>query len=506
MDTASSEDAITSCECQKDDTEPESERVPEASSPILDTATLAASEIQNTGQYDRLWGTYVPMYPAARISMMNEFDMTRCTDETQTRQSPFLGQEQTGISQAQIGSETGYTIAELLDYETLPQVLHVTQGHKGGSEQESLTEGDIVLSYCMIARDVVLAESKTGIRFTIPIKSQHKFFLVQDNIKSFADVQQLSLQFSHCSTVTDLAKLPQLPRVARTTSASKGLTPDASVEKGMILFLEAVAKREGRVTLVTRDLNGDERYLREKCKGEFQLRPRDTWLFIEEIVQHSSLPTKVFLANHQMLADSDTMGASTLLDEDCTLRCQPFTLLCATKQTYLAISKHNKSTDAPFNPELVLEVPTTLSIRVKCIPLAEEKQEKSLLHLAKTVYESIHLCPGQLVSESSLTMTEADHKLRELLYLTTFGHNTVEQIRLMVGGRPKVRLPIAVPVTRKKAKHKLRSQDNALTEQDVKGTISKLKNDIRKLETLVGECKDRLHRLELKLQADNVST
>ena len=515
MDRFDIEDAITSCERQKDITEPESERVPESISAIHHTATLATGEIPNICD---TWGGYVPMYSAARISMLNIYDRPRTSGETQVRENQ-LGHslwasssfdrlyDETGMDKTQIGSETGYTIAELLDYETLPQVLHITQGHKGGSEQESLTEGDIVSSYCLITRDVVLAESKAGIKFTIPIKSQHKFLLVPDNTRNFADVLRSSSQFSHCNTVADLAKLPQLPRVVRTKTASKGSTPDASVEKGMILLLQAVAAREGRVTLVARDLYGDERHLREKCKAEFDLRPRDTWLLIEEIVQHSSLPTKVFLVNHQMLADSDAVGASTLPDDDYTLRCQPLTLLCATKQTYLVVSKHNKSTEAPINSDLLLEVPTTLSIRVKCIPLVEEKQEKSLLQLAKTVHEHIQLSPGQLIMESSAIMAEEDHKLQELLYLTTYGHNTVEQIRLMVGGRPKVRLPLqdplAVPVMQRKVKHKITSQDNALTEQDVRDTIRQLKTDIRKLEALVGECKDKLHRLELSLQAGN---
>lgn len=507
MDTASSKDNATRCECQKAITEPESECVPEAS-PSIRHAT-------NTVHYNSS-DAYVPMQSSG--GHLSAFGKANKTDDQEAeicggqvsgpptrvsllQDNPY---EQISICKAQKCPEIGYSIAELLENETMPQVLHVTQGHAGGSEQESLIEGDVVLSHCLIAREVVIAESKTGVQFTIPLKSHHKFFLVQENISTFADVWKMSSQFTHCNTATDLAKLPQLPRVVKATSASKGKTPYESVEKGMILILQAVAERDGKIALVAKDLNGDERCLREKCKGGFELRPRDTWLHIEEIVQHSSLPTKVFLANHQMIADFDTAGDPTLLKEHCTLQCQPFTLLRETKQTYLVMSKHNKSIDSAFTSELVLEVPTTVNIRVKCMPLTDEKQEKSLLQVAKKVYEHIQLCPGQLVLDNSLAMTEAEHRLQELLYLTTFSQDTVEQIRLMAGGKPKVRLSAsALPAARKRLKKK--SQDYGLMEQDVEGTLIQIKTDIRNLEAMLRECKDRLHRLEMNLQAGNTN-
>ena len=506
MDTASSKDNATHCGCQKGITEPESKCVPEAR-PHIRCAT-------NTVQYNSS-EAYVPMHCSA--GHLSTFEKANKTDEQEveicTRQASRLSKrvslqpdcpyEQISICKAWKSTEIGYSIAELLENETLPQVLHVTHGHTGSSEQESLIEGDVVLSHCLIAREVVIAESRTGVHFTVPLKSHHKFFLVQDNVNTFADVWKVCSQFAHCSTATDLAKLPQLPRVVKVTSASKGKTPYESVEKGMLLLLQAVAERDGKIALVAKDLNGDERCLSEKCKGGFELRPRDTWLHIEEIVQHSPLPTKVFLANHQMIADSNT-GDPALLDEHCTLQCQPFTLLHKTKQTYLVVSKHNKSIDSAFTSELVLEVPTTLNIRLKCIPLTDKKQEKSLLQVAKKVYEHIQLCPGQLVLDNSLAMTEAEHKLQELLYLTTFSQDTVEQIRLMAGGKPKVRLPAsALPAARKKLKKK--SQGFGLMEQDVEGTITQIKTDIRNLEAMLTECKDRLHRLEMNLQAGDAN-
>lgn len=516
MDRASSKDNVTSCEYLKDITEPESECVPYVSPSIHHTTTLPAADSKNEVEYDST-DAYVPMFTAA--AYLNEYEMANNEDaqeaaicETQTSGHPLCVSsdrdrlyEQVTISKAEKCPEIDYSISELLESKTLPQVLQVTQGHTGGSKQESLNQGDVVLSYCLISREVVLAESTTGVRFTIPLNSHHKFFLVQDNINEFADIQKLSSQFARCNTVTELVKLAQLPRVVKATLSSKGKTPYESVEKGMVLLLKAVAKRDGRITLVTEDLNGDERCLREKCKGGFELRPRDTWLLIEEIVQHSSLPTKVFLANHQILADSDIVDDLTRLSEDSTLRCQPFTLLCTTKQTYLVMSKHNKSIDAAFDSELVLEVPTTLSIRMKCITLMEEKQEKSLLQLAKTVYERIQLCPGQLVLDNSLAMTDVEHKLQEVLYLTTCSHDTVEQIRLMAGGRPKVRLPaLALPVAHKVKK---RSHAYGLNEEGVEGMIIQLKDDIQKLEELLRECKDRLQRLEMNLQArDNANS
>ena len=38
------------------------------------------------------------------------------------------------------------------------------------------------------------------------------------------------------------------------------------------------------------------------------------------------------------------------------------------------------------------------------------------------------------MTSMSAIMAEEDHKLQELLYLMTYGHNTFDQIQLMVGG------------------------------------------------------------------------
>lgn len=504
MDRDSSEDNATRKQQQREMIDLESECVS-----FISPAThyTTADEIQEEVEIDSSSG-YVPMYSAA--SYLNVFEIASDEDtqeadasEIQASGHPLCvpsdhdrSPEQVPITKDEKCPDIGYSIAELLGSTTLPQVLQVTHGHTGDSKQESLAEGDVVLSYCLISREVVLAESQTGVRFTIPLKSHHKFFLVQDNIHDFTDVQKSSLRFARCSTVMELAKLPQLPCAVRATSSSKGKTPHQSIEKGMVLLPQVVASRDGRITLVVKDLNGEERCLREKCKGGFELRPRDTWLLINEIVQHCSLPAKVFLANHQMLTNPDTLGDPGKFGEDCTLQCQPFTLLRKTKQTYLIMSKHNKSIDTVFNSELVLEVPTTISIRVKCIPLKEEKQQKSLLKLANAVYERIQECPGQLVLDNS-AMSDAEHKLQELLYLTTFSPNTVEQIREMAGGRPRAQLPAsALPMA-----HKVKNRSHAF-EEDIQDVIIQLKADIQRLEALLRDCKDKLQRLELNLHAD----
>lgn len=496
MDRASSKDKVTS-ERQRSIAEPETESVPFIS-PSIHHAT--ADENAKGVEYDSA-DTYVPMFAAA--SYLNEFEMSSDEDAQEadihrhhTSEYPLcVSSDHVPISENKRCQETGYSIAELVENTALPQVLQVTQGHTGGSKQESLNEGDVVLSHCLISRKVVVAESKTGVKFTVPLKSHHKFFLVQANVNEFADMQKSSLQFTRCTTVAELLKLPQLPCVVRATSSSKSKKPYESVEKGTILLPQVVVRRDGRTTLVAKDLNGDEKCLKENCKGGFELRPKDTWLLIDEIVQHCPLPTKVFLANHQLLTDFDTVSEPTTDNQDCTQQCQPFTLLCETEHTYLIISKHNKPIDAAFNSELVLEVPTTLSIRMKCIPL-EEKQQKSLIQLSKTVYEHIQVCPGQLVLDNS-AMTDEEHKLQEVLYLATFSHNTVEQIRGMAGGRPKVRLPASLPVARmKKRSHTVDSN-----EQNIQGTIIQLKADIQRLEALLRECKSRLQGLEMNLHA-----
>ena len=296
-------------------------------------------------------------------------------------------------------------LEDLLVSHTLPQFLRVTRGFYGGDDDESLSDGDMLVAYCVKSRESVLAENTNKTQFSIPLNSLLKFVVAPNGISDFNEMLKLSK--SQCATVADLAKLKILPTIVRTTKSHTGESPYESIEANTLLFLMAKAEKEGKVTLIAHDLNGKEYGLREDCAGGFSLEILDTWLFLEEILKQSKLPHNVFI-----IQDAPQDGSPNVSDRKLSLTTWPLTLVKSEMKKYLIASSDINGEHA-FHPEYIMEIPMDMDVEIECVAPERRDHQKALQQASQTVYQQIKMQPGHLIIGD---MNSADRELQEELY------------------------------------------------------------------------------------------
>lgn len=285
-----------------------------------------------------------------------------------------------------------YSLQNLGANVTLPQFLRVTKGYYSPDEDESLSEGDLLVAYCTKKRNCVLAEDTSGTQFSIPLNSNLKFVLIPMHVTDINEVQNMPKAF--CPTVADLAALPYLPCVVKAVQSYSGETEYESVKENTLLFLETKAEKDGKVVLIARDVSGMEYGLREDCCAGFSLSVSDTWLFLSEIVKISTYPQRVFVTTENLPA-------------------RPLTLLASEEKKYLVASS-DISGHHDYHSDFILEIPLHIDVEVECVAHIEKDNTDALEKAARAIYQRINTCPGHLVSETP--KSGSDTQFQEELY------------------------------------------------------------------------------------------
>lgn len=271
-----------------------------------------------------------------------------------------------------------YSLQDLGANVTLPQFLRVTKGYYSADEDESLSEGDLLVAYCTKRRDCVLAEDPSGTQFAIPLNSHLKFVLTPMHVTDISEIQDMPKTF--CPTIADLASLSHLPCVVKAVQGYTGETEYESVQKNTILFLEAKAERDGKVVLIAKDMNRKEYGLREDCCAGFSISISDTWLFLSEIVRNSTYPQRVFIVAENLPA-------------------RPLTLLASEQRSYLVASSDISGLH-DYHSDFILEIPLHIDVEVECVAHSEKDNTDALKKAARAIYQRIKTRPGHLVSET----------------------------------------------------------------------------------------------------------
>lgn len=288
---------------------------------------------------------------------------------------------------------------------TLPQFLRVTKGYYSPDEDESLSEGDLLVAYCTKKRDCVLAEDTSGTQFSIPLNSNLKFVLIPMHVTDISEVQNMPKAF--CPTVADLAALPHLPCVVKAVRSYSGETEYESVKENALLFLEAKAEKDKKVVLIATDLSGKEYGLREDCCAGFSLSVSDTWLFLSEIVKMSTYPQRVFVTTENLPA-------------------RPLTLLASEEKKYLVASSDISGLH-DYHSDFILEIPLHIDVEVECVAHSEKDNTDALKKAARAIYQRINTCPGHLVSETP--KSGSDTQFQEELYCAISNLEDLKLIR-----------------------------------------------------------------------------
>ena len=310
-----------------------------------------------------------------------------------------------------------YSLQNLGANVTLPQFLRVTKGYYSPDEDESLSEGDLLVAYCTKKRNCVLAEDTSGTQFSIPLNSSLKFVLIPMHVTDISEVQNMPKAF--CPTVADLAALPDLPCVVKAVHSYSGETEYESVKENTLLFLETKAEKDGKVVLIARDVSGKEYGLREDCCAGFSLSVSDTWLFLSETVKISMYPQRVFVTTENLPA-------------------RPLTLLASEEKKYLVASSDISGLH-DYHSDFILEIPLHIDVEVECVAHSEKDNTDALKKAARAIYQRINTCPGHLVSETP--KSGSDTQFQEELYSAISNLEDLKLIRsnaAPVNVKPKV--------------------------------------------------------------------
>ena len=313
-----------------------------------------------------------------------------------------------------------FPLIELLENSTLPQFLRVTRGFYTDDEDESLSDGDLLVAYCVKTRDSVATQNPSGTKFSIPLNSHLKFVISPPNVSRVSEL--LKSQSTHYKTIADIAALPNTPRIVRTMQDYKGKSDHESIAAGTLLFLEAIAKQENSIFVAAKDLSGKEYGLREDCCAGFSTAIGDTWLFLSEIVEHITFPAQVFVITNEMIMSTSVEDA-----EANALTTWPLTLIKTERGKYLVASS-DITGDHDYNQDYILEIPLHLDVEVECVTHPEKDHTEALKMASRAIYDQIKMKPGHLVSQE--TMAGNDRELQEELYGSVCEMEYLRQIRL----------------------------------------------------------------------------
>jgi hypothetical protein len=312
-----------------------------------------------------------------------------------------------------------FPLDKLLENWTLPQFLRVTRGFYTDNEDESLSDGDLLVAYCVKARDSVAAENPTGTKFSIPLNSHLKFVVCPPDVSQSSEL--LSMSTCLYKTVAELAELPSMPKIVRTTQDYTGQSEDESVTSGTLLVLEAMAKHDNSIVLAAKDLKGKEYSFREDCQAGFSTAVTDTWLFLNEIHDNLTFPIQVFIVTNEMLGIGSSLSA-----EINSLTSHPLTLMKAERGKYLVASS-DITGDHCYNSDYIMEIPLNLDVEVECVTNPDRDHTEALKAAARAIYQQIKMKPGHLISQES--MGEDDRELQEELYGSVSDFEYLRQVR-----------------------------------------------------------------------------
>ena len=313
-----------------------------------------------------------------------------------------------------------FPLTELLENSTLPQFLRVTRGFYTDDEDESLSDGDLLVAYCVKTRDSVATENPSGTKFSIPLNSHLKFVISPPNVSRVSEL--LKSHSTHFKTIADIAALPDTPRIVKTMQDYKGESDHESIAAGTLLFLEAVAKQENSIFVAAKDLSGKEYGLREDCCAGFSTAIGDTWLFLSEMVEHVTFPAQVFVITNEMITSTSVEDA-----EANALTTWPLTLIKTERGKYLVASS-DITGDHNYNQDYILEIPLHLDVEVECVTHPEKDHTEALKMASRAIYDQIKMKPGHLVSQEN--MAGNDRELQEELYGSVCELEYLRQVRL----------------------------------------------------------------------------
>ena len=259
----------------------------------------------------------------------------------------------------------------------LPLRITVCDGFYGQSDRTTLSGGEIFNIHFMKHTKVVTMENQHGLQFTVPMHSAIQFGLIYDPYNDSSGAVLKGYQFKK---VSDILRMPVLPKVICATKSSHAPKPENSVQANEVLVVKGSIYNEGRkpqlkvYSMATRR----EKYLYEPCAGNFITLPHSIGLYLPELV---SQVQELFPAKAVLI-----MGKGSTAELPSHLSGFVQLLGIKTETSFVATNAlEENAKNAPLT-----DIPADLSVAIEVVlPQATETQQ--LYEDTKFLYENFKL-------------------------------------------------------------------------------------------------------------------
>lgn len=183
--------------------------------------------------------------------------------------------------------ERSYTLEEFVEIYQLPQLVTVTEGHYGTTEEFSMSEGmEIVLFFKKKTQAVIATAQHTGETYHIPLNCSLQFSPYQRSSK-----EHLTKTY-HYKTINHLLRRQEgLPKVVKVL---KGRKSAPAINANELIFPKGLSSKGTH--LICTDIRKEEIRLKCTCDLGFSTNPSDTKMDLEDYVEHiNDFPSSVIV-------------------------------------------------------------------------------------------------------------------------------------------------------------------------------------------------------------------
>ena len=183
--------------------------------------------------------------------------------------------------------EQSYILEEFVEIYQLPQLVTVTEGHYGTTEEFSMSEGmEIILFFKKKTQAVIAMAEHTGETYHIPLNCSLQFSPYQRNSK-----EHLTKTY-HYKTVNHLLKRPEgLPKVVKVLKSHKS---SPAINANELIFPKGLSSKGTHLKCT--DIRKEEIQLKLTCDIGFSTNPSDTKMDLEDYVEHiNNFPSSVIV-------------------------------------------------------------------------------------------------------------------------------------------------------------------------------------------------------------------
>jgi len=277
-----------------------------------------------------------------------------------------------------------YTLAELLDQFTLPQMARVVEGYYGPTETSKISNDTVLLLCFQNVTKVVKARDAQKMTYSIPRDSTLMYSPVDPSYGSQGHIYKGVGELYSCG------ELPQVVRVDSKTAQSLQLSDD-----GLLFPSRKESDTFGKSCLLCYDRKDRKLRLPPTQGGFFSTQPDDVKMYMSDCLWYMKrFPIEVVLIDINNSMPAGTTGSILTL----TAKCDEKSIVVKT------VSKTDRIATK------MIEIPLDIPIKLQCLSINSQKDQREAIE-AKQNYE--------VASTSHCTMaaTESADELQSNLYM-----------------------------------------------------------------------------------------